>query len=418
MKKLIPIILFGCLVSLTGVRMFPQEPGEKNSCVECHRELDEELKAPAVLFPEDIHAKFGLDCSSCHGGNPREEDIDAAKDASFRPRPDRREIPEFCGACHSDFDFMRKYKPDIRVDQLDLYWTSYHGKALRKGDLQAAVCTDCHGIHGIREATHPKSWVFPWNIPDTCGRCHSKPDIMDSYGIPTSQQEDYKGSVHARALYEKKDLSAPVCNDCHGNHGAAPPEVTSIAFVCRQCHPSPSELFGKSPHKTAYDELGISECEACHGNHKILPPSDEMLGTGEGAVCIECHDEDSEAFRVAAEIKKRLDEFKARLEKAENMLEQADSQGVEVSEPKFRLQEARTALVQVRNLTHSFSLEEIEKKLEEGNTVLELVLTSGDAALKEAQFRKRGLIVATVFIFLLALALLMKIRQINRETST
>ncbi len=99
--------------------------------------------------------------------------------------------------------------------------------------------------------------VFPWNIPQTCGRCHADPEYMKPYKIPTNQLAEYKQSVHARALFEKKDLSAPVCNDCHGNHGANPPEVAAVAFVCRQCHPANGELFSKSPHKKAFDALGV-----------------------------------------------------------------------------------------------------------------------------------------------------------------
>jgi predicted CXXCH cytochrome family protein len=238
---------------------------------------------------------------------------------------------------------------------------------------------------------------------------------MKGYRIPVTQVEDYKQSVHAQAQFEKKDLSAPVCNDCHGNHGAVPPEVSSIAFVCRQCHPSAGELFSESPHKAAYDELEISECEACHGNHKILPPSDEMLGTGERAICIECHDPDSEAYAVAATIKQKLDSFKSKMLDAEDKLERADKQGVEVSEAKYRLQEAHTILIQVRNLTHTFSLDRIEEKIKEGQGVIGEVAQAGETALREAKFRKRGLIIATVFIFLLALALLLKIRQIEKK---
>jgi predicted CXXCH cytochrome family protein len=215
---------------------------------------------------------------------------------------------------------------------------------------------------------------------------------------------------------EKKDLSAPVCNDCHGNHGAAPPEVTSIAYVCRQCHPSAGELFSQSPHKKAYEEMGISECEACHGNHKIPPPSDEMLGTGEKAVCIQCHEPDSEPYRIASQIKEKLDEFIRKIQIADSLLEQADRQGVEVSEPKFRLIEASTALIMARNLTHSFSLVEIEENINEGEKVVAEVTEAGEAALKEAKFRKTGLIIATLFIFLLSIALYLKIRQITKET--
>src|SRR5688572_12273090 len=48
-----------------------------------------------------------------------------------------------------------------------------------------------------------------------------------NYGIPTDQAEKFKGSVHGEALLKNRDMAAPTCNDCHGNHGAAPPGATS-----------------------------------------------------------------------------------------------------------------------------------------------------------------------------------------------
>ena len=398
-------------ISLSNLSLY----GQKNSCIECHKELEDNLLVPVEAFKMDIHQQFGLSCADCHGGNPSEEDIDLAKDKSFRGTPQRSQIPEFCASCHSSSRYMRRFNPSLRIDQLDLYWTSEHGQLLKKGDTKVALCTDCHAAHGIQASTNPKSWTFPWNIPQTCSRCHSDKDYMKDYKIPTKQLDDYKKSVHAHALFEKKDLSAPVCNDCHGNHGASPPEVTSIAYVCRQCHPSAGELFSQSPHKKAFDEMGLYECEACHGNHKILPPSDEMLGTGEKAVCIQCHEPDSEPYQIASRIKEKLDEFIQKIQIAENLLELADRQGVEVSEPKFRLTEANTMLVMVRNLTHSFSIVEIEEKVADGEKVVADVTKAGEDALREAKFRKTGLIIATCFIFLLTLALFLKIKQITKR---
>ena len=405
-----PVIL---VIFLSHLGLYSQT----NSCIECHKELEDELQSPVEAFKGDIHRQFGMSCKDCHGGNPAEEDIDLAKDKTFKGTPERSHIPEFCASCHSDSSYMRRFNPSLRVDQLALYRTSEHGLLLIKGDTNVAVCTDCHGIHSIQAATHPKSWTFPWNIPQTCSRCHSDKEYMRGYKIPTQQWDDYKESVHAHALFEKKNLSAPVCNDCHGNHGAAPPEVTSIAYVCRQCHPSAGELFSQSIHKNVYDEMGISECEVCHGNHKILPPSDEMLGTGEKAVCIQCHEPDSRPYQIASRIKGKLEQFKEKIRLADNLLERADRQGVEVSDPKFRLTEANTALILVRNLTHSFSLVEIEEKIEEGEKVLAEVTMAGEAALKEAKFRKTGLIIATIFLFLLAIGLFLKIKQITKKTS-
>jgi len=409
--------LLSCLIIL-GLFLFPHSLfGQKNSCIECHQQLEGELQAPVEAFKLDIHQQFGISCKDCHGGNPAEDDIDLAKDKSFRGVPSRVQIPDFCASCHSNSQYMRAYNPSLRIDQLALYWTSQHGHLLKRGDTKAAICTDCHGVHGIQASKQPKSLTFPWNIPQMCGSCHSNADYMKGYKIPTKQLEEYKQSVHARALFEKKDLSAPTCNDCHGNHGAIPPEVTSIAYVCRQCHLSTAELFSRSPHSQAFDEMGISECEACHSNHKILPPTDNMLGTGEESVCIQCHEADSKPYQIASQMKQALDEFVSKFEDAQSLLERAEGRGVEVSESKFRLQEANTALILIRNLTHSLSMEEIEEKISEGEKIVSEVKTSGEAALSEAIFRRKGLVIATIFLILLAIALFLKIRQMSKKPS-
>ncbi|MGQ9672831.1 MAG: cytochrome c3 family protein [Candidatus Aminicenantales bacterium] len=389
---------------------------QKNSCLDCHRELEGKLRVPVEAFPGDVHEQFGLSCADCHGGNPNQEDIELAKDKSFKGAPTRFKIPEACGTCHSDAALMRRFNPNLRVDQLNLYWTSQHGQFLKKGDPKVAVCTDCHGVHGIQTANFPKSPTFAWNIPETCGRCHSDPKYMEPYRIPANQVQEYKESVHAVALYEKKDLAAPVCNDCHGNHGASPPEVAAVAFVCRQCHPSAGDLFSKSPHKAAFDGLGISECEACHGNHRVLRPSDEMLASGDQDVCLRCHDAGTEPYQQGAQMKERLDAFVAAYENASALLRAAETKGVEMSPARFRLQEASTALIHVRNLTHKLSLSEVEAKLDEGKKVVDDVLTSGEAALEEARFRRTGLIVATIFLVLLAGAIFLKLRDLRQRS--
>jgi predicted CXXCH cytochrome family protein len=388
--------------------------GQKNSCLECHANLEGELKAPVEAFKLDIHGQFGLSCANCHGGNPAEDDMDRAKDKTFKGAPARAAIPEFCGKCHADAAYIRTFNPNLRVDQLSLYWTSRHGILLKKGDSKPAVCIDCHGVHGIQTAKYPKSPTFPWNIPQTCGRCHADPKYMSDYRILTNQLAEYKESVHANALFEKKDLAAPACNGCHGNHGAYPPTVKSIAQVCRQCHPSAGDLFSRSPHKKAFDDLGISECEACHGNHKILPPATALLGTAQGSVCVQCHDSGSPGYRAAEELKSLIDNFQARMRDDDAILGEAARKGVEVSQPRFRLQDVNTTLISAQNLVHGLDLGEIRAKLKEGDQSLAEIREEGVAALAEARFRRRGLVIATIFLALLAIALYVKIRGMRR----
>lgn len=410
MIKKISSIAFVAALCFFPAAVFAQ----KDSCLECHNGLEAELMAPAANFAQDVHQQFGLTCTDCHGGNPAQADMDKAKDKSFKGAPKRANIPEFCASCHSDAAYMRTFNPRLRVDQLSQYQTSQHGKLLKKGDAKVAVCTDCHGVHGIQTAKFPKSLTFPWNIPQTCGRCHSDAEYMKPYGIPTDQLAEYKQSIHANALFEKKDMSAPTCNSCHGNHGAFPPEVASIGSVCRQCHPSTGELFARSPHKKAFDEMGQSECEACHGNHKIERPTTAILGTDDKAVCVQCHDKGSKGYLAAGELKALLDGFESRIQSQSATLALAEKKGIEVSEPAYRLQEVNTVLVSAKNLVHGLALDEIRTKLGEGDQTLAGVEKAGAGALDEAKFRRKGLIIATIFLALFGIALFLKIRSMRK----
>ena len=86
-------------------------------------------------------------------------------------------------------------------------------------------------------------------------------------------------------ITNKSDLSAPTCNDCHGNHGAAPPGVSSVVNVCGQCHAVNAELFNKSGHSKIFGQMGIPGCATCHSNHAIFETSDAMLSTGDKSAC-------------------------------------------------------------------------------------------------------------------------------------
>ena len=58
---------------------------------------------------------------------------------------------------------------------------------------------------------------------------------MKKHNLPSDAYAKWATSVHFQAR-AKGDASAPTCNSCHGNHGAAPPEVGSVANVCGTCH--------------------------------------------------------------------------------------------------------------------------------------------------------------------------------------
>lgn len=394
---------------------------KKSSCIECHAKLeDPRLSAPAKLFDNDIHHARGLSCNDCHGGDPNADTKEGAKDPrkGYLGKPKTLDIPAYCGKCHSDANLMKRFNPSLRVDQEREYYTSVHGKLLKeKGETRVATCISCHSVHGIRAITDPLSSVYPSNVAETCAKCHASADYMRGFGIPSDQFGKYKTSVHAKALYEKQDLSAPTCNDCHGNHGATPPGIASVANVCGQCHARQAELFQTSPHKSAFDQKQLGECITCHSNHAIAKPGDQMIGTQQGALCINCHTNGDKGFVAAGQMRSRIDELIAGIDKSTEILNRSERAGMEVSRPKFEMKEATDALTHARVLIHSSSAAEVEKVVAPGLAASIKGYQAGLSALAERSFRRKGLAVSLVFIMFLAVLVYLKVRQIESRQS-
>ncbi|HEX7421094.1 MAG TPA: cytochrome c3 family protein [Thermoanaerobaculia bacterium] len=303
------------------------------SCLTCHDDK-------ATKFRDDVHAQIGLSCHDCHGGNPDPKaDMPTAMDPKYKAnpyvgQPKRADIPGFCGKCHGSADYMKRFNPAARVDQVTEYHSSVHGQLLAKGDQNVATCIDCHSVHDIRRKTNPESPVYPKHVAETCSRCHSDVKRMAAYHIPTDQYARWRISVHAKAMFEKDDMSAPTCNDCHGNHGATPPGVESVSFVCGTCHGREAELFRKSAKHagwTQHNELlatgskcgdchddarraititQFGECVTCHENHGVIRPTVAMVGALPDVPCVFCHEGSGELAKLVVEPEKKVAHYR------------------------------------------------------------------------------------------------------------
>jgi len=414
------LLLFASLLTAIFLSMNGKAGGQPqdDACATCHLAIGvENLTKPAEQYKADIHAARGFGCAACHGGDPTImglEGMDPKKGYIGKPAP--VQVVQLCGKCHSDAAFMRQYNPNLRVDQVVEYYTSTHGKRLREArDAKVANCASCHTAHSIRPAKDARSSVHPLRVAETCGSCHANKDHMAPYKIPTDQVDQYKQSVHWEMLSVKGDLSAPTCNDCHGNHGAAPPGVSSVIHVCGNCHPVNSEFLNKSFHGKIFAQMGIPGCASCHGNHAISETSDAMLAAGEKSACATCHPSGSSGAMVAAGMLKSIEGLKTSYEKAVAVLENAEHAGMEVSLPLFELNEAQTALIKARAAIHGFDQSLLDKEIEPGLKVSEKAYALGVKALEELQFRRKGLAVSALIIFALVTGLILKIREIERK---
>lgn len=386
-----------------------------DSCLHCHKEMQDK---PSGLIVNDIHYQKGLSCVHCHGGDASlgtDGDFAAAMNPAkgYIGAPKAAQIGQFCARCHGDLNYMRRFNPQARTDQWSEYQTSVHGQLAQKGDSKVATCLSCHSVHNIKAVKDPTAAVYPTNVANTCAQCHANKEHMGQYRIGIDQFEKYQRSVHGQALMVQQDLAAPSCNDCHGNHGATPPGVASVANVCGQCHVRQTELFDASPHRGFFTEAGLAACVTCHGNHEINRPTDALLGTGAQSTCISCHTEGDNGFVVAGQIAQRLAHLQLSINKAHEVLARAERAGMEVSRPVFDLNEARNDLTHARVLIHNVVSPEFEATVQAGLAIAAKSTQAGEAALNELQFRRKGLAVSLGVILLACVALYLKIRQLD-----
>ncbi len=417
MKALVVISSLFCICSTLVWADEIKLPG--GGCLKCHQDSEDPVTTD---WKNDVHAKAGIGCEMCHGGNPNTDDMDEAKSpkSGFKGVPKRADIPEFCGRCHSDAAFMKKYTPLLAVDQLAQYRTSIHGQRIRTGDNKVAQCVSCHGAHGIRKVSDPLSPVYPSNLPKMCAGCHANKEYMAEYKIRTDQYEEYLQSVHGKALLEKGNLrGAPSCSSCHGNHGAMPSGTHMIANVCGGCHRYNADLFLASPMAKPLSTEPLKECVTCHGNHGIRHTSDDLIGNNPNAICMKCHQEGKiggpKGATFAAYVSTAITKYKDELARVAGIVHEAEQKGMDTMEANDFLQSAQQSLIQARTELHAFSKPKLEAKFNEGYASLKKADASGLQALREYLTRRMGLAISTLLLTIVVIALALKIRSLSNK---
>ncbi len=394
------------------------KPG-RYSCIQCHRQQEEtRLSDPVRLWTGDIHFQRGVKCADCHGGNPDDSDITAMDpDRGYIGKPARGAIPALCVKCHGNAEYMKRFRPEPYVFSMDEFRSSVHGKKLQEGDQKVATCTSCHGAHGILPHTDPAAPVYKTNVPRTCAKCHGNPEYMKSYGIPTNQFAAYQKSVHGRALLEKGDLSAPACNDCHGNHGAVPPNTRDISTVCGNCHGREGDLFASSNVSTQLQIQRKRGCVTCHGNHGVQVPSDAMIGlTGEGVCGQQCHAPGSACANASVVIVARFHALKAQIQRSDSLLSFAAQLGMPTEKGREFLKQAQDQVVNTRVTLHTFDDKQVTGAIGDGDGAAQKATRYAQQAMKDWGTRRVGMGLTVIAILVTILLLLLRIRQADRES--
>ncbi|MCX6136915.1 MAG: cytochrome c3 family protein [Ignavibacteriales bacterium] len=408
-----------------GFKGVPKGDAISQVCARCHSDSTK-MKTYGAALPTNqwgnlqtsAHGKLSTtgkehiaQCITCHNAHG----IVSVKNPASPVYP--LNVVKTCSKCHANAAFMRTYNPSLPIDQAEKYRTSVHGALNAKGDPKPAVCSSCHGSHDIRTSKDAKSSVYPVNMPVTCSKCHSDAQYMAKYRIPTNQYDKFAKSVHGVALLRKHDVGAPSCNSCHGNHGATPPGVESVSKVCGTCHALNADLFSASPHKKAFDDRKLPECETCHSNHEIVTATDTLLGVAPEAVCSRCHQESQnpKGYAIAKTMRQLNDSLALSGSVATALVNEAEQKGMEVTEAKFKLRDARQAHLQMRTMVHAFNEDKFREVINKGMAAASFAKVEAKDAIDEYYFRRIGLGVSTLIITILSIALFLYIRRIEKK---
>ncbi len=252
-------------------------------CMECHSDdgltkvindsVEMSLFVDLSEYEQSVHAD--MTCIDCHSTI---EDIDH--------EPDLPDVD--CAICHDGSQ--------------EEYALSIHATSKESHEI-TAHCHSCHGTHNIRSAGDSASMTYKLNIENTCGNCHSRPDVLDVLGLHgDGPVVGYDLSVHNRILREEPDKNAPTCISCHGYHEIflmSDPRSSfnklNRAETCGECHVDIKDRYYESVHWAALrrGHFESPTCNDCHGEHEIISPGDEEAVTNRlnlsSQVCAKCH---------------------------------------------------------------------------------------------------------------------------------
>ncbi|MFC1987560.1 cytochrome c3 family protein [Chloroflexota bacterium] len=234
--------------------------GDKLLCADCHSSITT-YPHPEIEFSgqrEYNVAQYEL-CKRCHFANYTKT-LDSVH---FQVLSSGNLNAPLCTDCHGAHNVGLPSHPEAKISQTcsdchqniyEVYADSVHGKALiGENNYDVPVCTDCHAAHTIED---PRTAAFRLESVELCSKCHGNKELMQKYGLSTNVVKSYLEDFHGRyvALIGAQGKDIPVreavCTDCHGVHDIrsvdnpdSPVIKANLLETCRKCHPDATTNF-------------------------------------------------------------------------------------------------------------------------------------------------------------------------------
>lgn len=294
-----------CTDCHSDVKNIPHVPApEKVSCAQCHLVAFEAYEVSLhAKSREQSNGSKAASCLNCHGNAHA---ILPSSDPQSRTY--KTNIPATCGSCHG-VKFVLEGS-GISSQPFFSYQESVHGKAVAAGSMKAAVCTDCHKSHDIRPPGDPQSSIFKFNVPNTCAQCHD--GVKQVYMRSIHGQAITRGNWQAPVCTDCHGIHM-IRPHIDPNSSVASQALAKT--TCAQCHEGVklSQEFGIAGKRASFyldsyhglaSQLGsavVANCASCHGIHNILPSADQRSTINKAnlvATCGKCHPGAGENFAL------------------------------------------------------------------------------------------------------------------------
>jgi hypothetical protein len=210
---------------------------DRTYCLTCHRQkigMTLDNGSPLSLSMRDDMLKDSVhldhECTDCHSDFSR-------KSHSVRSFENEREhtvvLSKACRECHDEM--------------YEQYEGSIHSSLIRKGNLAAPICVDCHGFHSVGPA---ETLATIAGMP--CRRCHE--EIFSAY----------ENSMHGQSREKAGHLEAPICADCHQAHGVSAASWSErLRSACMACHAGVERLHDEWLPNSGRHLQSVA-CPSCH----------------------------------------------------------------------------------------------------------------------------------------------------------
>ncbi len=281
------------------------------ACVDCHQPH----KIRKVFYTQGM---ADGDCLRCHeqpdirhSRDGRSLHVDAAELTASR------HSRVACSQCHAEVNATHVRPCETITRKVDCtacheavgetFRASTHGQLLAKGDSNAPTCIECHGQHGTRGRTDPKSATFATNVPGLCARCHREGQKAAIRYTGTEHEiiEHYTESIHGKGLLKSGLTVTATCHNCHTAHGVLPASNPAssvnrdrVPDTCGQCHHGIHDQFVNSIHSShvSQSDKPLPVCVDCHSAHTIRRADLDGFKLEIMEKCGRCHQAVAESY--------------------------------------------------------------------------------------------------------------------------